>query len=322
MSTGVNAAVERIQNIGRDLMAALPNVAIGLVVVLIFWFAARVVRTLIQRIWATRGYERDLALLFGRLASAALTVLGVLVALTIIFPSVTPASLFSLLGVGGVAIGFAFRDILQNLLAGILILLTRPFRIGDQIIVSGSEGTVEDIQVRATLIRTYDNRQVVIPNADLFTNTVTVNTAYDKRRLQYDVGIGYGDDIDMAKQVILETLQGVTSIRTDPVPEVLVVDLAESSVNLRVRWWIDPPLRKDALDTQDEVLHKLKEALLAHGIDLPFPTRQVLLHDQTETTDGDRARQREGWPRGQGDVPGARWIPRRSDKERVDKEQP
>lgn len=308
MSTGVNAAVERVQNISRDLMAALPNVAIGLIVVLIFWFAARIVRTLIQRIWAARGHERDLALLFGRLASAALIVLGVLVALTIIFPSVTPASLFSLLGVGGVAIGFAFRDILQNLLAGILILLTRPFRIGDQIIVSGSEGTVEDIQVRATLIRTYDNRQVVIPNADLFTHTVTVNTAYDKRRLQYDVGIGYGDDIEEAKQIILETLKEVTSIRQEPQPEVLVVDLAESSVNLRVRWWIDPPLRRDALDSQDEVLQQVKQALLTRGIDLPFPTRQLLLHDQTETTDGNRERQREGWPAGKGEVPGPRWT--------------
>lgn len=305
MAANVNVALERVQTIGRDVVAALPNVLIALVVLLVFWLIARVVQGLVQRVWG--GREDNLGRLFGRLASGAILVLGVLVGLTIVFPSVTPASLFSLLGVGGVAIGFAFRDILQNLLAGILILVTRPFRIGDQIVTGDSEGTVEDIQVRATIIRTYDNLRVVIPNTQLFTGKVTVKTAYELRRLQYDVGIGYGDDIDTAKRVIHATLSGLKLIRQDPAPEVLVMDLAESSVNLRVRWWIDPPRRKDALDSRDEVLQRVKEALLAHGIDLPFPTRQVLFHDQTEETDGDRRRQREGWPAGQGEVPQSRW---------------
>lgn len=305
MAANVNIALERVQEIGRDLVAALPNVLIALVVLLLFWGLARGVRSLVQRVWGSR--EGNLGRLFGRLASGGILLLGVLVAVTIIFPSVTPASLFSLLGVGGVAIGFAFRDILQNLLAGILILITRPFRIGDQIVTGDSEGTVEDIQIRATILRTYDNLQVVIPNTQLFTGKVTVKTAYEVRRLQYDIGIGYGDDIETAKRVIHETLSGLRRIRQDPAPEVLVVDLAESSVNLRVRWWIDPPRRKDALDSQDEVLGRVKEALLAHGIDLPYPTRQILWHDQTEETDGDRARQREGWPAGKDEAPQPRW---------------
>lgn len=305
MAANVNIALERVQTIGRDVVAALPNVLIALLTLLVFWLIAQAVRRVIERVWGHR--EGNLGRLFGRLASGAILVLGVLVGLTIVFPSVTPASLFSLLGVGGVAIGFAFRDILQNLLAGILILITRPFRIGDQIVTGDSEGTVEDIQIRATIIRTYDNLRVVIPNTQLFTGKVTVKTAYEVRRLQYDVGIGYGDDIETAKRVIHETLRGLTLIRQDPAPEVLVVDLAESSVNLRVRWWIDPPRRKDALDSQDEVLQRVKEALLAHGIDLPFPTRQMLFHDQTEETDGDRRRQREGWPAGEDEIPQPRW---------------
>ncbi|MXV22113.1 mechanosensitive ion channel family protein, partial [Deinococcus xianganensis] len=108
---------------------------------------------------------------------------------------------------------FAFKDIFQNLLAGLLILITRPFRIGDQIVSGEHEGTVEDIQVRATLLRTYDNRRVVIPNSELYTNRVIVNTAYDRRRLAVTVGIGYGDDIAQAKRIILDTLAGVEEIR-------------------------------------------------------------------------------------------------------------
>ena len=226
MTTNLNVALERLQTIWRDIVATLPNVLIALVVLLIFWVISRVIRRLVERVWSFQ--EGNIGTLFGRLAAGSVFVFGVLVCLTIIFPSVTPASLFSLLGVGGVAIGFAFRDILQNLLAGVILLLTRPFRIGDQIVVDKFEGTVEDIQVRATIVRTYDNLQVVIPNTRLFTGEVTVNTAYEMRRLEYDVGIGYGDDIDTAKRVIYEALKGLERVRQDPIPEVLVMDLAES----------------------------------------------------------------------------------------------
>ena len=194
------------------------------------------------------------------------------------------------------AVGFAFRDILQNFLAGILILITEPFTLHDQIIFKDFEGTVEKIQTRATTIKTYDGRRIVIPNAELFTNSVTVNTAFDNRRLQYDIGIGYGDDIEAAKKIILDVLRNTEDVLLDPSPEALVVDLAASTINIRARWWINPPRRADALDTQDRVLTAINNQLVAQGIDLPYPTQQILFHDQTEETDGDRTRQREGWP--------------------------
>jgi small conductance mechanosensitive channel len=203
--------------------------------------------------------------------------------------------LFASLGVGTVAIGFAFRDILQNYLAGILLLLTEPFRIGDQIIFGGYEGTVEDIQTRATLIRTYDGRRVVIPNGNLFTQSVEVNTAFEKRRSQFDVGIGYGDDIATARRVMLEAMKSVDGVADDPPPEVLLVSLSDYSVNLRARWWTKSP-RIEQMRVQDQVLEAIKNRVIAEGIDLPYPTSQILFHDQTEPSDGDRRRQREGWP--------------------------
>jgi small-conductance mechanosensitive channel len=187
-------------------------------------------------------------------------------------------------------------------------LLTEPFRIGDQIVHGAYEGTVEEIETRATTIRTYDGRRVVIPNADLFTQPVTVNTAYDVRRLEYDVGIGYGDDLAQAKHLMLQAMRDVEGVLADPAPDVLVMDLAPSSVVLRARWWIRPPRRADALDARDRVLTVIVATLTEHGIDLPVPTQQILFHDQTEATDGDRRRQREGWPAGQGEVPRPRSI--------------
>jgi small-conductance mechanosensitive channel len=184
-----------------------------------------------------------------------------------------------------------------------LLLVTEPFRIGDQIVVGTFEGTVEEIQTRATMMRTYDGRRIVIPNAALFTDSVIVNTAFEHRRLEYDVGIGVSDDIDQAKTLMLAAIRSVEGVLQEPAPDVLVVKLADFSVQLRARWWITPPRRADALDMQAQVLTAMKTALNAHGIDLPFPTQQILLHDQTEVTDGNRAQQREGWPLRQGEVP-------------------
>ena len=299
-------AWQKINQMGRDFMALLPNLLFGLVVFVVFIFIARGVKALVERLVQNRGQSQSLKLLLSRLSYVAALLLGILITVTIMVPSFTPASLISALGVGGVAIGFAFKDIFQNFLAGVLLLVTEPFRIDDQIKYKDFEGTVETIQTRATTIKTYDGRRVVIPNAELFINAVTVNTAYDKRRLQYDIGIGYGDDIGKARQLIIEAMKGVDGVLADPAPEALVVDLAGSSVNICARWWINPPRRADIMGAQDLVLEAIKNTLTAHGIDLPFPTQQILWHDQTEDTDGDRKSQREGWPAGKGDVPPSR----------------
>ena len=310
-------AWQQINDMGREFMALLPNLVFGFIIFVAFLFAARGVRSLVERLTQHRQDSQSLRVLLSRLAYVATLILGILVTVTIIVPSFTPASLLSALGVGGVAIGFAFKDIFQNFLAGVLLLLTEPFKINDQIQYKDYEGTVESIQTRATTIRTYDGRRVVIPNAELFINAVTVNTAYEKRRLQYDVGIGYGDDIANARKLMLEAMKEVEGVLADPAPEAIVVDLAGSSVNIRARWWINPPRRADFMEAQDKVLEAIKNKLTANGVDLPFPTQQILLHDQTEVTDGDRKTQREGWPAGQGDVPKSRQQLRQAEEQKA-----
>ncbi len=121
--------------------------------------------------------------------------------------------------------------------------------------------------------------------------------------MEYDFGIGYGDDVDQAKRLMLEAIGSVDDILKDPAPDVLLLELGESSVNIRARWWIKPPRRVDDLNSRDKVISAIKQKLSENGIDLPYPTRQILFHDQTEETDGDRARQREGWGSGNKQVP-------------------
>ncbi|QJE02597.1 mechanosensitive ion channel family protein [Massilia forsythiae] len=302
MSEEIAIAYQRMHAIGISAMRLLPNVVIAVVVMLLFVLIARWTRSLVERLSA-RKYHQNLVLVLGRMAQWGLYLMGLLLAMTIAFPSFTPGNLISALGITGIAIGFAFKDIFENFLAGILILVGEPFRIGDQIVFGNFEGTIEQIETRATKMRTYDGRLVIIPNADLYKGTFIVNTAYPTRRLQYDVVIGNGDDIGAAKRLMREAMADVSEVEQDPAPDVLLLNYADAGVTLRMRWWIRPPRRADALAVQDQVLERVKAALAENGIDLPYPTRQVLLHDQTEETDGDRRRQREGWPAGKSEVP-------------------
>jgi small-conductance mechanosensitive channel len=308
MKIGISALWEKVQNMINNFIVLLPNIVLGLLVFIIFVYIGRAIKRTVKRLTSHHRYARNLGMVLGRLAQGLTVLVGLFISLSIVIPSLKAGDLVQLLGISGVAIGFAFRDILQNFLAGVLILLTEPFQIDDQIVFKGFEGTVENIQTRATTIRTYDGRRIVIPNSDLFTNSVTVNTAFENRRLEYDVGVGYGDDLEVTKQLILEAISSVDTVLKDPGPDVLVIELAESSVNIRARWWIKPPRRADALNSRDQVLSAIKRKLVENGIDLPFPTRQILFHDQTEQTDGDRSRQREGWPAGKNEVPKSRSI--------------
>jgi len=308
MNAEMSTLIEKMQAMLTGFIVLLPNLILALIVFALFFFVARAIKKVVRNLTRDRRQARNLGMVLGRLAQGTTILIGLFIALSIVIPSLKASDLVQLLGISGVAIGFAFRDILQNFLAGILILLTEPFQIDDQIVFKEFEGTVENIQTRATTIKTYDGRRIVIPNSELFTNSVTVNTAFENRRLEYDIGIGYGDDIDEARRLILEAVHGTDGVLETPAPDAIVVDLAGSTVNIRARWWVQPPRRADVLDLQDRVLTNIKNKLTANGIDLPFPTQQILFHDQTEATDGDRAHQREGWPAGKGKVPQSRSI--------------
>ena len=158
-------------------VSLLPNAILALVIFILFLFLASAAKSLVRRATRRRDRGQSLGLLLGQLAQVTLIVLGFLIAFSTVAPSFHASDLIKMLGIGSVAIGFAFQNILQNFLAGIIILLNEPFRLGDSISVAGLEGTVEDIQTRATIISTSDGHRAVIPNAVVFTNPVVVKSA-------------------------------------------------------------------------------------------------------------------------------------------------
>lgn len=158
----------------NNAVSRLPNLIIAIVVFIIFMFIASGAKSLVRRFAVRRRGRQSIALLLGQLVHTVVIIFGLLIALSIVAPSFTASDLVKMLGIGSVAIGFAFQNILQNFLAGILLLLQEPFEIGDTISVTGLEGRVDDIQTRATMVTTQDGHRIVIPNAVLFTNPVVV----------------------------------------------------------------------------------------------------------------------------------------------------
>lgn len=284
----------KLHSLGDEFFLLLPNILGGIVFLLFAYFLGRLLERWVSRLFG-RGDRVDLGGLLGSIVFGTVLLVAALVACAIVFPSVQPSNVLSTLGIGSVAIGFAFKDILQNLLAGLLLLINRPYRRGDQIQVKGFEGTVEHIESRATLIKTYDGRRVIIPNSDVYTSPVIVNTAFETKRDSYDVGIGYGDDVEGACRIFEEAVAGCEGVLEDPKPEALPWGLDSSYVTVRIRWWAKS-LRAEQTHARSRAILAIWRAANTNGIDLPFPTSTILFHDQTEDADGDRSKQREGWP--------------------------
>jgi small-conductance mechanosensitive channel len=251
---------QKLHEMANGLLALLPNLALALIVLAIFYYGGRWAKAAVAGLAHRYSEAPGVGLVIGRLTQLVVVITGAMIALSIVLPSFKASNLIQLPGISGVAIGFAFRDIFQNFLAGILLVLTHPFRIGDQIRAKDFEGTVEDIQTRATLIRTADGRRIVIPNADLFTESVTVNTAFGIRRSEYELALSHTEDVEQVRGALRETVSSVDGVLRDPQPDVLVTGFAAHSVKVRIRWWT-AARRSNIAEIQDRVIIAVRQKL-------------------------------------------------------------
>ena len=250
----------------RDIISNLPSLVGALIVVLITWGIAKGVRYVAYS-WAkkTEG-DSNTELLIGRLSYGGVWVIGIVIALGVM--GLDFGALLGALGLTSVAIGFSLKDVLSNYISGVILLAARPFRINDQVVIEDYEGTITQIQLRATTMKTYDGRVVYIPNQEVFQASIINNTASPRRRSSVLVGIDYAEDISEAIAVIMKVLNNATEVETNPAPDVLVSELATSTVNLEIRFWVDSR-RAGFLATTSKVAQAVKEALETAGIDMP-----------------------------------------------------
>ena len=263
------------RQLGSSLLARVPYLLFGLIAFVIFLVIARILKSILITAGQRTRLDLTLAELLARITSAATIILGLLVAAVIIFPTFRPGDLIAGLGITSVAIGFAFKDVLQNFFAGILILWRRPFIVGDEIKVREFEGTVEDITTRSTRVKTYDGERAVLPNGDVYTNAVLVRSAYESRRVRLMVGIGYKDSIESAREIIHDVLRKTEGVKTDPGPWVYVTELAPSSINFTIYFWT-ASRQANVLALIDRVTTEVKLALDQAHIDIPYP--QIVVH--------------------------------------------
>jgi small conductance mechanosensitive channel len=260
--------------IGADAMdmlrGMLLNLALALVLLLVGLFLARRLSTLLHRVLQRGKVDAMVAQFLRTLSLGILTVLAVVVALDKV--GVPAATLLTVLGAAGLAIGLALKDSLGNLAAGVMIIMLRPFRTGHVIELNGMTGTVEEIRLMHTILTTADNRELVFPNGVVVTTPLINYSARDTRRLDLVLGIAYKDDIAAATEVIQRVLGADERVLKEPAAQVILLNLGESSVDFGIRPWVRTG---DYWPLRSSLLIELKNAMDAAGISIPFPQREL-----------------------------------------------
>jgi small conductance mechanosensitive channel len=255
--------------------AALPQILAAVVFLILVWIVVKVMHAIVPRILRRARLRTALIDVLVMLTSVSFWLLGGLIALTIAFPTITPGRAMTALGIGSVAVGFAFKDVFENFLAGLLLLIREPFSKGDYIKCEEIEGQIEEITIRDTHVRQTDGQLVVAPNGYLFRNPVTIRTARDVRRTTIICGVAYGEDVDHARAVIERAVRAVDQVRDD-VQDVQIFAQAfgSSSIDFEVTWWTGSrPV--DIRSSRDKVVAAIKCALDDEGIEIPFPYRTM-----------------------------------------------
>jgi len=228
----------------------------------------------VRRAARAKIQDRETVQLLSRLTRWAVLILGTLIALDQVNFDVT--SFVAGLGIAGFTIGFALQDIARNFVAGILLLIRQPFNIGDAVEVAGYAGSVLDITTRDTVVKTWDGEMVILPNIEVFTNSITNYSELPYRRRTVYVGLGYGEDVTRAIQVFLEAIRGVEGVAQDPPPAVLAEELGDPALTLAARFWVNQQTH-GLFDVHSAVVQAIKEAAEEEVIDLPYPTQIVHL---------------------------------------------
>lgn len=271
----VQILTDQLREIARSAVALSPQIVVAIVLILVTALVSKLVKSGISSVLRRTKLRQSLKELAVLLVSIFVWVMGLMIAAVVVFPGLTPASILAGLGIGSVAIGFAFKDVFENFLAGIIILFRKEMRIGDHIECVGIEGEVTHIAIRESHIARTDGQLVIVPNAMLFKNPVIIRTEGPLRRVTIICGVAYDVDVDEAREVIEQAVAGCDTVEQGDKPiQIFAQEFAASSINFEVTWWTgSKPV--DVRRSKDQVVAGVKRALDDAGLEIPFPYRTL-----------------------------------------------
>lgn len=249
------------------------RIAAALLIVLVGLWLARRISTSLRRLLERTRMEAILANFFSNVTHAVVLVLVLVTALDAL--GVPPTSLLAVMGAAGLAVGLAMKDSLSNIAAGVMLIVLRPFRTGDVVEIAGITGVVEQVRLFQTVLRGFQNHEITLPNGQITASPIINYTARAQRRVDIPVGVDYGNDIRGAREVLLGFARSHPSVLAEPAPDVIVDALADSSVNLVLRAWVNTP---DFAQTRSDLLEAVHRGLPEAGYSIPFPQTDMHLH--------------------------------------------
>ncbi|RYE29987.1 MAG: mechanosensitive ion channel [Sphingobacteriaceae bacterium] len=256
----------------NDFVRLLPNILVSALLLVIGIYAAKLIRkvaaNLIQRISDNRALNN----LFTSVIYIFVIAVTVFTVLSILKLDTAVTSILAGAGIIGLALAFAFQDIASNFISGIFISFRRPLRVGHIVKLKDYMGKVEEINLRDTILRTFQGQMVIIPNKDVFQNPIENFSLLGKRRLDLNIGVSYGEDLEQVKQVTLETLKGMDHLAVDDEITMFYQEFGGSTINFMLRLWINSPEQAIYLQAGSEAIIRLKKAYDKNSIMLPFPT--------------------------------------------------
>ncbi|MCB0194599.1 MAG: mechanosensitive ion channel [Anaerolineae bacterium] len=266
--------VAPLEYIVSSVMLFIPKLIMAIIIFLTTLYVAKLGYRYVEIGTARRKVDSEVSLLLARITQIAIIVFGTIWALSAVDFNVT--SFVAGLGIVGFTVGFALKDVAENFVAGILLLIQQPFNIGDAVEAGGYSGTVSNIEIRSTTIRTFDGLLVIIPNAQVYSNPITNFSKVPHRRINVNVGVGYETDLDKATDILLDIANKLPGIMDDPAPFVVFDEFGDSSINATLYFWV----RMDEVgyfDSLDGVIKGIKTAFERNNINIPYPIRTVYM---------------------------------------------
>ncbi|MBI4851706.1 MAG: mechanosensitive ion channel [Acidobacteria bacterium] len=262
------------------IVGFLPELGAALFVIVFTWLTARFVRSTIRRAMEKTSADQNIQSLVVRIGGVFTWLIGLTVMISVL--RVDAAGIFAALGLTGAALGFAIRDIIANFISGIVLLSSRPFKIGDSVTIETYDGVVEDLAIRATILRTVDGKEVTIPNAKVFGSVVTKHSPQSSRRIVIPLSISYDSSFEQVKDLILSTITSIETVASDPAIVVNITNFSANFINLEVWFWVAP--EASMMATGNQVKLAIKQAFEHEGIKLaPAPTIAIMQENKKPT---------------------------------------